>query len=206
MAMEATNMFQRAGASALLGVMFHLCIQAIDFELVMFHYMAFSTFVFLGIVYVAGFLNAVLLATSFNTGLLSSMAVYRIFLHRCREFPGPVGAKLTKFYAMRLSAKDTQYYKELASMHNQYGDIVRTGPREISVLRKSAVPLLYGPKSECLKSTWYGQTGNDPKKTSIHMTRDVNLHRLRRRAWDKCFSIKGTVPLSFAVHIFDLSQ
>jgi hypothetical protein len=65
------------------------------------------------------------------------------------------------------------------------------GPREISVLRKSAVPILYGPASECLKSTWYGQTGNDPKKCSIHMTRDFNDHRLRRRAWDKGFSIKG---------------
>lgn len=65
------------------------------------------------------------------------------------------------------------------------------GPREISVLRKSAVPILYGPNSECSKSTWYGQTGNDPKKCSIHMTRDFNDHRLRRRAWDRGFSIKG---------------
>lgn len=66
-----------------------------------------------------------------------------------------------------------------------------SGPREISINRKEAVPLLYGPNSECLKSTWYGQTGNDPKKCSIHMTRDFNDHRLRRRAWDKGFSIKG---------------
>jgi hypothetical protein len=69
------------------------------------------------------------------------------------------------------------------------------GPREISILRKSAVPILYGPNSECLKSTWYGQTGNDPKKCSIHMTRDFNGHRLRRRAWDRGFSIKGMYVL-----------
>lgn len=65
------------------------------------------------------------------------------------------------------------------------------GPREISIRQKSAVPVLYGPNSECLKSTWYGQTGNDQQKCSIHMTRDYNGHRLRRRAWDRGFSIKG---------------
>jgi cytochrome P450 len=65
------------------------------------------------------------------------------------------------------------------------------GPREISVLRKSAVPLLYGPGSKLLKSTWYGQTGNDPKKTSIHMTREPESHKQRRRAWDRGFSAKA---------------
>jgi hypothetical protein len=70
------------------------------------------------------------------------------------------------------------------------------GPREISVLRKSAVQILYGPNSECSKSTLYGQTGNDPKKCSIHMTRDFDGHRLRRRAWDRGFSIKGKHDLT----------
>jgi cytochrome P450 len=65
------------------------------------------------------------------------------------------------------------------------------GPREISVLRKSAVPLIYGPNSEMRKSTWYGQTGNDLKKTSIHMTRDHESHKQRRRAWDRGFSMKA---------------
>lgn len=80
----------------------------------------------------------------------------------------------------------------LQSMSESVGNPnVTSGPREISINRKEAVPLLYGPNSECVKSTWYGQTGNDPKKCSIHMTRDFNDHRLRRRAWDKGFSIKG---------------
>ncbi|KAF2793406.1 cytochrome P450 [Melanomma pulvis-pyrius CBS 109.77] len=180
-----------AGAAALLGVLFHLCICQVEFEFIMFHFMAGSTLAFFGMTYVFGFAKTLILAGSFNAGVLTSIAVYRLIFHRCRKFPGPLGAKLTRFYAANLSAKNVQYYKELAKMHSQYGDFVRTGPREISVLRKSAVPLLYGPNSECLKSTWYGQTGNDPKKCSIHMTRDFNDHRLRRRAWDKGFSIKA---------------
>jgi cytochrome P450 len=42
-----------------------------------------------------------------------------------------------------------------------------------------------------LKSTWYGQTGNNPKKTSIHMTREPESHKQRRRAWDRGFSVKA---------------
>ncbi|EAT86220.2 hypothetical protein SNOG_06389 [Parastagonospora nodorum SN15] len=131
--------------------------------------------------YTLGFTSAFLLAAGFNIGVLSSIAIYRLVFHRCRKFPGPFPAKLSKFYAASLSAKDVQFYKELANLHGQ----------EISINRKEAVPLLYGPNSQCLKSTWYGQTGNDPQKCSIHMTRDFNGHRLRRRAWDKGFSIKA---------------
>jgi hypothetical protein len=200
---------QGAIAAVLFGIVFHLSIRPFEFELIMFHFMVASTLAFFGLFYVFGLMKALIFATSFSTGLLASITLYRLAFHRCRKFPGPTAAKISKFYAARLSAKNVQYYKELEKMHEQYGDFVRTGerlrtknsigvdvdsnkgPREISVLRKSAVPILYGPNSECSKSTWYGQTGNDPKKCSIHMTRDFNDHRLRRRAWDRGFSIKG---------------
>ncbi|KAL5398048.1 hypothetical protein PMIN06_005494 [Paraphaeosphaeria minitans] len=189
--MAATGLFQEAGAAALLGVLFHLVVCQIEFELVMFHFMAASVFGALGLLYTVGFLRTAILVTSFNTALLGSIGIYRLLFHRLRKFPGPIGAKITKFHAATLAAKDVQYYKELAKMHAQYGDIVRTGPRELSVLRPAAVPILYGPNSETRKSTWYGQTGNDPKKCSIHMTRDFEQHRVRRRAWDRGFSIKA---------------
>jgi hypothetical protein len=202
------NVSHIVGAATLLGVVFHLSIRSIEFELIMFHFMAASAFSFTLLIYALGLMKAILFAGSFNTGVLCSIAVYRLAFHRCRKFPGPLAAKVTRFYAASLSAKNVKFYKELANMHEKYGDFVRTGehsleqprvamandvvgPREISVLSKEAVPLLYGPNSECLKSTWYGQTGNDPKKCSIHMTRDFNDHRLRRRAWDRGFSIKG---------------
>jgi hypothetical protein len=203
------DMLSGAGAAALLGMVFHLAIRPIEFEFIMFHFIAGWVLAFTALTYTVGFVKALVFASSFNTALLFSIATYRLVFHRCRNFPGPFAAKLSRFYAASLSAKDVKYYKELAKMHGQYGDFVRTGeevymrsagevkvnciagPREVSVLRKEAVPLLYGPNSECLKSTWYGQTGNDPKKCSIHMTRDFNDHRLRRRAWDRGFSIKG---------------
>lgn len=65
------------------------------------------------------------------------------------------------------------------------------GPREICIVRKSALPLIYGPQSECLKSSWYAQVSVDPKICSIHMTRDFDDHRRRKKAWDRGFSIRG---------------
>jgi hypothetical protein len=116
-----------AGASALLGVIFHLSIRPIEFEFIMYHFMAASTLILVATVYVFGLVKASLFAASFNTGLLTSIVVYRLFFHRCRNFPGPLSAKVSKFHAARLATKDVQYYKELAKMHEQYGDFVRTG-------------------------------------------------------------------------------
>ncbi len=169
----------------------------------MYHYITLSTASFFGLIYTfnqlhdqtlsIAALQATIFAASFNAALVSSIVVYRLAFHKCRKFPGPLPAKVSRFYAAYLSAKDVQYFKELAKVHAQHGDFVRTGtltvhtdihvlthskgPREISILRKSAVSLIYGPNSETRKSTWYGQTGNDLKKTSIHMTRDHDSHK-----------------------------
>ncbi|EFQ92355.1 hypothetical protein PTT_10567 [Pyrenophora teres f. teres 0-1] len=180
-----------AGAAALLGVLFHLAIQPIEFELIMYHSMAAFMFTFFGTVYSFGLVKATIFTASFNATLLASISIYRLLFHRCRRFPGPFAARLSKFYAASLAAKDVQYYKELEKLHHLYGDFVRTGPREISILRKSAVPLIYGPHSECTKGTPYSQNGNNPKICSVHATRDHHDHRLRRRAWDRGFSVKA---------------
>jgi hypothetical protein len=113
--------------ATLLGVTFHLSIQPIEFEFIMFHFMAASVFAFALLIYTLGFATAVLFTATFNTAVLSSIAVYRLAFHRCRQFPGPFAAKITRFYAASLSAKNVRYYKELASMHEQYGDFVRSG-------------------------------------------------------------------------------
>lgn len=125
------------GTAALLGLLFHQAIRNVEFELYMFHYMAISTTSFVGLIYAfislyeqsptSAVLNAITFATSFNTAVLLSIAVYRLVFHRCRNFPGPLPAKISRFYAAYLSAKDVQYFKELARVHEQYGDFVRTG-------------------------------------------------------------------------------
>lgn len=119
--------FQGALAAALLGVVFHLSILPIEFEVIMVHFMAASVAIFFGMIYVFGILKALLFTASFNTALLTTIAIYRLVFHRCRKFPGPVAAKVSKFHAAWIAAKNVQYYKDLEKMHEQYGDFVRTG-------------------------------------------------------------------------------
>ncbi|KXJ88976.1 cytochrome P450 [Microdochium bolleyi] len=190
-----------AAVAALLAVSFHAAVQFVEFEGYMFPFLGASalSWPLLSVFYqgfgncqlLAGAGKAALVGTTFHATLLASIAAYRLLFHRCRQYPGPVGARVSRLYATYLSSKNVQYHKELEEMHRQYGDLVRTGPREVTILRKSAVDLIYGPKSSCRKSTWYGQTGNDPHKASLHMCRDHDAHRQRRKAWDKALSVKA---------------
>jgi hypothetical protein len=126
-----------AYSAALFGVLFHQAARNVEFELYMYHFMALSSASILGLIYAfirfegqsfgSAVLQATVFASSFNAAVLLSIAIYRVVFHRCRKFPGPLPAKISRFYAAYLSAKDVQYFKELAKVHAQYGDFVRTG-------------------------------------------------------------------------------
>ncbi|KAF2645135.1 monooxygenase [Massarina eburnea CBS 473.64] len=192
-----------AGIAALSGVVFHLSIpiRNAEFEVVMFPFIVGSCFAFLSFAWsfaqfggygsFGALAKTVWVAICFNTGLLTSIGVYRLVFHRLRSFPGPFWAKLTKFHAAYRASQAGQLHRERAELHKKYGDVVRVGPREVSVMRKSAVQLIYGPGTDCVKSTWYAQAGNDHTITSLHMERNRPAHRLRRRAWDRGFSTKA---------------
>ncbi|KAE8333837.1 cytochrome P450 [Aspergillus sergii] len=149
-----TDLLQLGGSAALLGVLLHV------------------TIFLLG--------RVALLTTLFNTSLISSISIYRLFFHRLHPFPGPFACKLTRFYSAFLAAKNIQYNLELKRLHKQYGDFVRT-----------ALPLIYGPQTGCRRSTWYGHVDVDHTKICMALSRDFNDHRRRRRAWDRAFSIKS---------------
>ncbi|PYI07015.1 putative cytochrome P450 [Aspergillus sclerotiicarbonarius CBS 121057] len=134
----------------------------------------------------------------FNTGLATSMFVYRAFFHRLKTFPGPFVARVSKLYAFTLQWKSWQYFEDQVAMKRKYGDFVRTGPREITIFHPSALPLIYGSQSPCLKSAWYHQVSRLDNETSVNTSRDPASHRLRRRGWDRGFGVKGESIISLA--------
>jgi hypothetical protein len=68
------------------------------------------------------------LGICFLVGTYSSILVYRGFFHRLRKFPGPFWARLSTFYATRLSYRSKLHlYEEVQALHRQYGDFVRLG-------------------------------------------------------------------------------
>ncbi|KAJ5656226.1 hypothetical protein N7507_008176 [Penicillium longicatenatum] len=131
------------------------------------------------------------ITSGFNTGLASSIGVYRLFFHRLHRFPGPTLSKLSRFYDAYLAGKNVQYNVELERLHKTYGDFIRTGPREICIVRKSAIPLLFSPQSKCGKSTFYAQAQTESKYCNVNQSRDHDDHRRRRKAWDRGFSVKA---------------
>jgi hypothetical protein len=63
----------------------------------------------------------------FVVGLLLSLIIYRLLFHRCRSFPGPMAAKLTRFYASYLNAPGEQFNEKLKAIHTKHGDYARVG-------------------------------------------------------------------------------
>ncbi|KAI8963127.1 cytochrome P450 [Daldinia sp. FL1419] len=193
--------FLIAGLGVPLGVLFHLTVaQMGDVEDFMYSLMATMVFIMFGIVCVfvllgSSFWSALaelcVLAGTFNLGLFSSMVIYRLFFHRLRKFPGPLDLKVASFFSAIRVAKEAKYHRNIEAMHDKYGDFIRVGPRHLCVVRKSAIPIIYGPNTNCHKSTWYSGSHADPKKTSVNGSRDPIDHKRRRKAWDRGLSIKS---------------
>jgi hypothetical protein len=115
-------------------------------------------------------LKTVFAASIFNVSLALSIFVHRAFLHRTRSFPGPFWAKVSKFYAVYLTLKKLQHHKEVEKLHKKFGDYVRTGPREISIIQPAAVQAIYGTQSLCTKAGFYSQATDHPNG-SLNSTR-----------------------------------
>ncbi|KAJ9640574.1 hypothetical protein H2204_003202 [Knufia peltigerae] len=125
---------------------------------------------------------------SFYGALFGSIVTYRLFFHRLRNFPGPFWAKATKLYHVSLIARRKNNWLVRDAWHQKYGDIVRIGPSELSIIKPKAVPLVLGPGSKCTKSDWYDMS---KPIDSMHTIRDKQIHDARRRIWDQGFNSKA---------------
>ncbi|PWY61944.1 benzoate 4-monooxygenase cytochrome P450, partial [Aspergillus eucalypticola CBS 122712] len=119
------------------------------------------------------------------TGLFGNILVYRLFFHRLRNVPGPIAARVSRHYAAYHTVKDAQMHYTIQRLHQQYGDVVRIGPREVSVCRASAIQAIYGPPSRCIKGPWYDQVTHENDKKTLFAIRDLKVHSKRRRQWDQ---------------------
>lgn len=141
-----------------------------------------------GTTYLASIGNALTWELSFLCGLWTSMLIYRGLFHRLCRFPGPPSLKWSKFFHVSQIFTKLDYYKRAEVWHETYGDFVRTGPGELSIVHPEAMEAIFGTRSLCTKGIMY-DVGHP--RLSMVQARDNALHDRRRKIWEKGFSIKG---------------
>ncbi|KAF2199990.1 cytochrome P450 monooxygenase-like protein [Delitschia confertaspora ATCC 74209] len=141
---------------------------------------------------------------SYLTSLFASMIIYRLCFHPLKNFPGPKLAAVTKFWHVYRSRNSTNYLV-MEEIHKQYGNLVRTGPNEISIFHPNGHELLDGANNENNRDVWYDIL--HPRK-SIIFIRNVEDHDERRSTWSYAVSSKATKEYAPRLHslVKDLSD
>ncbi|KAK1613515.1 benzoate 4-monooxygenase cytochrome P450 [Colletotrichum phormii] len=139
----------------------------------------------------AGSLTATLIA-----GIYTSLLVYRAAFHRLNGFKGPFLARLSNLWITSRAVKELHMYTEVQQLHEQYGDIVRIGPTELSINNPKAVLPIHSNRSPCTKGPWYGVLH---PMYSLQLVRDKQEHAQRRKSWDRGFSSKALRDYEFRV-------
>jgi hypothetical protein len=120
-------------------------------------------------------------------GLFGSMTVYRLFFHKLSRFPGPKLAAVTKLWHV-WKIRDSTNFLFLQKLHGEYGNIIRTGPNELTLIGPSAFELLDGWGNTTTRDIWYDLLR--PRCSAV-FTRDVKLHKDGRKAWVNSVTGKG---------------
>ncbi|KAH9925355.1 cytochrome P450 [Epithele typhae] len=101
--------------------------------------------------------------------------------HPLSRYPGPVVARISKFWMAALSLSGDQH-KYIKSLHERYGDVVRTGPNELSVRDPSAASVILGSPGLPKGTHFYGRMLEYKPRMMIAI-HDHDEHARRRRPW-----------------------
>lgn len=73
--------------------------------------------------------------------------IYESFFSPLSSIPGPLLARLTKWWLIYHTRRG-DLHRELIRLHEQYGDLVRMAPNEVSVADPVAIKKIYGTVPE----------------------------------------------------------
>ncbi|OLN96955.1 putative sterigmatocystin biosynthesis P450 monooxygenase STCB-like protein 7 [Colletotrichum chlorophyti] len=110
--------------------------------------------------------------------LILLLFAYRVYSQPLAKLPGTELSKWTdvilKYHWLR--GTRSQY---VHSLHQQYGPVIRVGPREVSVCDIAAAKQIHSLKGGFVKSNFYEALV--PGVQDVFSTRDIELHRRHRR-------------------------
>ncbi|CAL1710751.1 unnamed protein product [Somion occarium] len=124
---------------------------------------------------------------SFYALLIAYTIGYRLSpFHPLAKYPGPVACKVSKFWIAYVASRG-KTHKYICDLHNQYGDVVRTGPNELSFRHEDTIMAVFANK-EVKKGPYYDcryQKGVTP----LDGIKDFHEHAGRRKLWNRAFSM-----------------
>lgn len=128
--------------------------------------------------------------------------IYRVYFHPLSRFPGPKSAAFTRLGDLKAIYTGT-VHRRIARLHDQYGDIVRFSPNEISFRDPQAWKDIYGYGSKGTPGsappkywTRYGKSANGAE--SLVNVQSPIEHGRMRRIFNPAFSdraLKQQEPL-----------
>ncbi|KAJ8468958.1 hypothetical protein ONZ45_g17054 [Pleurotus djamor] len=133
-------------------------------------------------------INVLLKALTIYMGtVLLSVVFYRISpFHPLAKYPGPVLAKVTKLWPAWIATSGKQHIWN-RELHSKYGEVVRIGPNDLSIIDPEAINPLLGAKELPKGPSWKGRQAS-MKTSSLIGVQDVQEHARRRRPWSRGLS------------------
>ena len=133
---------------------------------------------------VQALLNTISLAGYYLAGLYGSLVGSRTVFSSLKHIPGPWWAKISSLgLSSQLQKGDS--HEKLLKLHQKFGDFVRVGSSDLSIIHPKATSAIYGRGSRCTKAEWYDLT---LPIVSMQTTRVRSEHDKRRRIWGGAFN------------------
>ncbi|KAI1171366.1 cytochrome P450 [Nemania sp. FL0916] len=134
------------------------------------------------------FESVILVHCSFFGPLFASIFVYRVFQHPLRQFDGPFLASVSKLWHLAYMFKSPNHLF-LNTLVQKYGNFVRTGPQELTIVDPGVWVALGKRDAPCKKSPFYDMLYPYVALISI---RNKEAYRTRRKLWDDALRLATT--------------
>ncbi|KAL1641275.1 hypothetical protein SLS58_006177 [Diplodia intermedia] len=142
-----------------------------------------------------GFLNLVYIGTAATLAYVIISAVYNVYFHPLRKFPGPWFSAATSLPRILGRVRGIEPY-HLQWLHDTYGDVVRVSPNELSYTTAGAWKDIHGHGAPVTKDLdHYGPPSTGTKGLFLA---DEGDHGRQRRIFSHAFSdraLKDQEPL-----------
>jgi Cytochrome P450 len=127
---------------------------------------------------------------------ITSLVIYRRFIHPLAKIPGPFWASITHFYIVRynLFSGRSQFCFQVEKLHQEYGPVARISPDEIHLNDPDNYEKVYYIGSTAPPKTRYFYDAFGLKTAAFGTTNNA-LHRVRRAAINPVFSRKAVLQL-----------